>query len=238
MIFKTFNSDIDKSISKIGMFNKSFWAMQQDLKHGNGIGFSIFGGQSITSKDKQSILDLNTALKNGVKPAKAWATTMTNCSIAAQNQARQCLRTNGNLTELANGLKTTTVSAKAAEIGLKTLSIAGNMLLMWGISEAIKLIGDCANASDRLKESAQELGNAFSSTKSDIDNYKTQIADLYKVINDNTSSYEDTYTARQNLLSIQDEMIEKFGDEAEAVSLITQAVNGSTDALDSLTQDK
>ena len=33
-------------------------------------------------------------------------------------------------------------------------------------------------------------------------------------------------------------MIEKFGDEAEAVSLITQAVNGSTDALDTLTQDK
>lgn len=238
MIFKTFNSDIDKSISKIGMFNKSFWAMQQDLKHGNGIGFSIFGGQSITSKDKQSILDLNTALKNGVKPAKAWATTMTNCSIAAQNQARQCLRTKGDLAELASGLDTTTVSAKAAEVGLKALSIAGNMLLMWGISEAIKLIGDCANASDRLKDTAEQLGSTFSSTKSDIDDYKTQIVDLYKVINDNTSSYEDTYTARQNLLAIQDEMIEKFGDEAEAVSLITQAVNGSTNALDTLTQDK
>lgn len=238
MIFKTFNSDIDKSISKIGMFNKSFWAMQQDLKHGNGIGFSIFGGQSITSKDKQSILDLNTALKNGVKPAKAWATTMTNCSIAAQNQARQCLRTKGDLAELANGLDTTTVSAKAAEIGLKALSIAGNMLLMWGISEVISLINECANASNRLKDSAEQLGSTFSSTKSEIDDYKTQIVDLYKVINDNTSSYEDTYTARQNLLAIQDEMIEKFGNEAEAVSLITQAVNGSTDALDTFTQDK
>ena len=171
-IFKTFNSDIDKSISKIGMLNKSFWAMQQDLKHGNGIGFSVFGGQGITPNDKQSILDLNTALKNGVHPAKAWATTMSNCSIAAQEQARQCLKTEGNLTELANGLEVTTASTKAAEIGFKALSIAGNMLLMWGISEAIKLIGDCATASNRLKDSAEELGNTFSSTKSDIENYK------------------------------------------------------------------
>lgn len=235
MIFKTFNSDIDKSTSKIGMFNKSFWAMRQDLKHGNGIGFSIFGGQGVTSKDKQSILDLSTALKNGMKPAKAWATTMKNCSEAAKNQARQCLKTKGDLTQLANGLKVTTKSAKAAEIGLKALSIAGNMLVMWGISKAIELFSAFANASNELRESAEQLGNTFSSIESDINDYKTQISDLYKVINDNTSSYEDTYTARQNLLSIQDEMIEKFGKEAEAVSLITEAVNGSTEALDRLT---
>ena len=104
---------------------------------------------------------------------------------------------------------------------MKALSVVGNMLVMWGISQAIQLFSDLASESDRLKESAQELGSAFSSTKSDIENYKNKIEDLYEIINDNTSSYEDTYTARQNLLSIQDEMIEKFGDEAEAVSLVT-----------------
>lgn len=112
MIFKTFNSDINKSISKIGVFNKSFWAMQQDLKHGYGIAFSILGGQSVTSKDKQAILDLNTALENGFSSGRAWARTMTDCSIAAQNQAKQCLSTNGNLKELANGLKVTAASAR------------------------------------------------------------------------------------------------------------------------------
>ena len=67
--------------------------MQQDLKSGNGIKFSIFGGQSVTDRDKQAILDLNTQLQNGVKPGKAWAATMSNCSIAAQEQERQCLKT-------------------------------------------------------------------------------------------------------------------------------------------------
>lgn len=57
-------------------------------------------------------------------------------------------------------------------------------------------------------------------------------------INDDTSSYEDTYNARQELLKIQDEMIDKFGDEADAVKLVTDAINGQTDSLDTLTQDK
>lgn len=131
MIFQTFNNDIDKSIAKIGIFNKSLWAIQQDFKHGNGLAFSIFGGQSVTAKDRQAILDFNTQLQNGVQPAKAWATTMSNCSIAAQTQARQCLIAKGSLTELANSLETATISAKAGQIALRGLAIAGNMLAMW-----------------------------------------------------------------------------------------------------------
>ncbi len=154
MIFKTFNSNIDKATNKIGIFNKSFWAMQQDLKHGYGLIFSIFGGQNVANHDKQAILDLNTQLQNGVKPAKAWARTMTNCSISAQTQTKECLKANGSLTDLANGLNLTTASAKASQLALQGLSIAGNMLFMWVISEAIKTIHSCITASDRLKESA------------------------------------------------------------------------------------
>lgn len=234
-IFKTFNSDIDKSISKIGMFNKSFWAMQQDLKHGNGIGFSIFSGQGITSKDKQSILDFNTVLKSGVSPGRAWATTMSNCSIAAQDQARQCLRTKGNLTELANELKVTTVSAKAAEVGLKALSIAGNMLLMWGISELISGIYKLATYSSTLAEKASEVGSAFKESETDIATYKSKIEELQRTVNDSSSSYDDVKQARVELMKIQDELIDKYGTEEGAVKNITDAVKGQIDALDELT---
>ena len=33
------------------MFNKSFWAMKQDLSHGHGIKFSIFGGDKTVDSD-------------------------------------------------------------------------------------------------------------------------------------------------------------------------------------------
>ena len=109
---------------------------------------------------------------------------------------------------------------------------------MWGVTEAISVIYSCVTASDRLKGSASDLGSQFSSAQSGIEGYKTRINDLYKTINDNSSSYEDTYNARQGLLTIQDEMIGKFGSEAEAVQLVTTAINGSTEALDSLTKQK
>lgn len=129
-------------------------------------------------------------------------------------------------------------SAKAGKVALQALAMAGNMIAMWGITEVVSAIYSCATASDRLKESASDLGSQFSSTKSDIEGYKTKINDLYKIINDSSSSYEDTYNARQELLTIQDEMIQKFGSEAEAVQLVTTAINGQTEALDSLTKQK
>lgn len=133
-------------------------------------------------------------------------------------------------------IKAQTLSAKAGSAAFSALATAGNMLVSWGISEAINLIYSCATASDRLLERAAELGSQFSSTKSDINGYKTEIDNLYKIINDNSSSYEDTYNARQELLSMQDEMIKKFGSEAEAAKLVTDAINGQTGTLDSLTE--
>jgi len=135
-------------------------------------------------------------------------------------------------------IKAQTFSAKAGKVALQALATVGNMIAMWGITEVISAIHSSITASDRLKESAKDLGGQFSSTKSDIEDYKSKINDLYKTINDSSSSYEDTYNARKELLSIQDEMIEKFGSEAEAVEFVTSAINGQTEALDSLTKQK
>ncbi len=133
-------------------------------------------------------------------------------------------------------LKAQTLSARAGSVAFSALATAGNMLASWAIGEAINLIYSCATASDRLLEDASELGSQFSSTKSDINGYKAEIDNLYKIINDNSSSYEETYNARQELLSLQDEMIAKFGSEAEAAKLVTDAINGQTGALDTLTE--
>lgn len=135
-------------------------------------------------------------------------------------------------------IKAQTFSAKAGKVALQALATAGNMIAMWGITEVISAIHSCITASDRLQESAKDLGGQFSSTKSDIEGYKSKINDLYETINDSSSSYEDTYNARKELLAIQDEMIEKFGSEAEAVELVTSAINGNTKAFDDLTKQK
>ena len=180
MIFQTFNNDIDKSIAKIGIFNKSLWAIQQDFKHGNGLAFSIFGGQNATEKDRQAILNFNTQLQNGIQPAKAWATTMANCSIAAQNQARQCLKAKGSLTELVNGLNTTTVASKAAEFGMKALSTAANMVVFIAISKAISTVvqkfDDWVHKAENAKDTANELTSTLKSANDSLESQKELIS--------------------------------------------------------------
>lgn len=67
-----------------------------------------------------------------------------------------------------------------------------------------------------------------------MDDYKSKIEELYKVINDESSSIEDTTNARKTLLSIQNELIDKFGTEESVINNLTDAINGQTEALNKL----
>lgn len=106
------------------------------------------------------------------------------------------------------------------------IGLAGLAISLYKTSEAIGEVAD----------KAQELSDTFNQGKTDINNYKSKIEDLYDVINDSESSLEEVTTARETLMTVQDELINKFGDEKETIDLITQAINGQSDALDVLTQ--
>ena len=203
-----------------GLFNGDLFKKQT---------FSL--SEVLSTSDVDAIKAYNKQIDKCVTSQTAFNRTMLNTSKEAQNVVAAA---NGNKVAL-DGL---TKSSKAAELGMKALAMAGNMLLIYALTSAVGIIYKCATASDRLAESAAQMGSEFASTKSDISDYKTKIEELYQTINDDTSSYEDTYNARQELLKIQDEMIDKFGDEADAVKLVTDAINGQTDSLDALTQDK
>ena len=91
---------------------------------------------------------------------------------------------------------------------------------------------------EEVRNRAKELSDIFNDSKSSVDDYKSQIDDLYSTIRDSSSSVQEVTTARQTLMTVQDELIDKFGDEKETIDLITQAINGQSTALDELTQKK
>ena len=129
-------------------------------------------------------------------------------------------------------------SSKAAIIAMKALAMVGNMMLVFAVSELVNVIASLANSSESLQESASQIGEKFKSSSQDITDYKVKIEDLYSTINDGNSSYSDNVAAREELLKIQSELIEKYGDEADAIQKINAAVDGNTNAMDSLTRDQ
>ena len=139
MIFKTKTDDFGRIKTGLnegikdtvtGIFNGSFFKRQNLL----------------SDSDITAIKAYNTEIDKCTTSQTAFYRTMQNTSKEAQNVVAAA---NGNKVAL-DGL---TKSSKATELGMKALSMAGNMLLMWGISEAITIIYDLATASDRLQES-------------------------------------------------------------------------------------
>lgn len=242
-IFRTIDENVKGTINKYGIGNASYADIANAFKSGGISGATNSALSFITSKDLKNIKEYNKLVsEEGVSSQTAWYKTMQTSSSAVKElfDNEQNLVKSGNsvvLSEeaIADATNTMTIGAKAGKIALKGLAMAGNMLLMWGISEVISGIVELATYSDKLADKANELGNSFKTSGSDIDDYKTRIQELQDKISDSSTSYNDVVQARKDLMTIQDELIDKYGSEEGAIRNITDAVNGQTDALDKLT---
>lgn len=134
-------------------------------------------------------------------------------------------------------IKAGTLSAKAANIVLGALSTIGNMAISFVISKVIELVASMASAKQNMLDSAKEIGTSLKDNQTDIKSYKDRINDLHGIINNSSSSIEQVTQARKDLLSIQNEMIAKYGTEKETVESVTDSINGQTEALNNLSED-
>lgn len=220
MIFKTQNDELGRMEIKpnqnlLSIFNGDFFKRQQLL----------------SESDIKAIEAYNAEIDKCVGSQTAFYRTMQNTSQEAQN-----------VVAAANGGKVAigdlTKASKAGELGMKALAMAGNMLVSFLIGSFISVAFEVANASNEIADSAQQIGSSFKETISDLDDYQIKVEDLQETINDSSSSISDVRDARKELMSIQDELIEKYGTEEESVKHITDAVNGEADAWDKLKKKK
>lgn len=154
----------------------------------------------------------------------------------AKSEQEQMLATLG-FASAENVATASTFSLKGAWNSLK-VAMATNPIgvIVSTVSVAVMIFSGFNQAMEESRQKARDLGEELKSTKSDIDSYKSKIEDLYKTINDSNSSISDVTAARKNLMTIQDELIDKYGTEQSAIQDITDAVNGQADAFDKLTE--
>ena len=107
-----------------------------------------------------------------------------------------------------------------------------------GVTALVTVLYQFSKVIKEVRDKAQELGDSFKEASSTIEDYKSKIEELYQVINDENSSIEDTTNARKSLLSIQNELIDKFGTEESVINNVTDAINGQAEALDKLSKAK
>lgn len=136
-----------------------------------------------------------------------------------------------------NTLRQTTLGAKATTLALKGLALAGNILAGIAISAVVSGVFEIIQTSSKVAEKASELGDQFDTTAESVEQYKKKIDELKATIADSGSSIEEVTNARQGLLDLQNEMIEKYGTEKSVIDTVTESINDQTSALDKLTDN-
>ena len=91
---------------------------------------------------------------------------------------------------------------------------------------------------EEMTKNAKEAGAEFDNTASSIDSYKSKISELKKSLDSGTLSESEAYDARKNLISIQDELVEKFGSEVNGLDLVNGSLETQIGLLDELSQTK
>ena len=202
MIFRTIITDLDGTINKIGIFNKSFADLKNaiSIKSTNGKITNGFNGllnsfsPTISEKDILNIKEYNRLVgEEGVSSQTAWYKTMLSSSNAAQalfdDEKNLILTENGAvvsteaLTFAQNNL---TFSAKAGTVALKALSIAGNMLIAWGVSKALELavtaLDNWIHRVEKANEATKEAIETFESISSEVESLEDKLSELNEQI--------------------------------------------------------
>lgn len=151
--------------------------------------------------------------------------------IAANKKARD------SAIQYNNTLRQTTLGAKVTTLALKGLALAGNILAGIAISAVVSGVFEMIQTSSKVAEKASELGDQFDTTAESVEQYKKKIDELKATIDDSGSSIEEVTNARQGLLDLQSEMIEKYGTEKSVIDTVTESINDQTSALDKLTDN-
>lgn len=150
----------------------------------------------------------------------------------AQNAAKQ------SAIAYNNGLKQMTIGAKAGQVALKGLALAGNMLVSLGISAiislAVKGLDSLVHAADNAKESAESFSNSFKSMNEEFTSNDSKLSDLQKqytklskgvdTLGRNVSLTTDEYDTYKQVISeisnMMPNLLARYDDEGNKIGFV------------------
>ena len=127
------------------------------------------------------------------------------------------------LIEGFTGVSGAAATATAA-IGAVTLLISGAIILWQRYKQS----------QEEARQAAVEAADAHNEIATSLETYKSRISELRTELDSNTISEENAYAAREELMKIQEDLIERFGLEAQGIDLVTGSINNQIEALEKL----
>lgn len=236
-MFKIIESDISRSGKTLSLFGRDLslfvknWNNTQGLKNRLN---SAFTNPNIISKDDLTqIYKYNEAIRSGVNKQSAFYRYLSNSSVAVQNLAANAKYGTINTEGLTIATEQLTTTQKLASLATKALTFSLNLLANVGIALVINLITKAIykviNAAKEAEKTRQESIQSAKDYKSSIDTlnstYKQEVdtlEDLKSRYTELIASTNDINTIRSDLSSLQQEIIDKYGIEADGIDLVNK----------------
>lgn len=187
--------------------------------------FSQFKNNSlIPVNERANVRQFNNLLAQGKSVAEAESIALRGCSETTLNVARNANGAAVSEEILSASLKGVATSSKLAAVGMKALSIAGNMLTGLAISflldGIITLFDNIVNGADNAKESLAQFTSSFSDSIDKLDEENKSVNELVNRYVTLVATTDDLSTVKDDLNTIQDNLIDKYGNEAKSLDLL------------------
>ena len=124
------------------------------------------------------------------------------------------------------------------DIGAAIASAGLTLIASAAINFVVKSIMSAVHRQEDLRQAALEAGSALDKQSAAINDYKTQISSLKESLDKGNLSEQESYDVRKQLISIQDELVEKYGDEAAGIDLVNGKYQEQLDILNGIADQK
>ena len=124
------------------------------------------------------------------------------------------------------------------DIGAAIASAGLTLIASAAINFLVKSIMSAVQHQEDLRQATLEAGSALDKQSAAINDYKTQISSLKESLDKGNLSEQESYDVRKQLISIQDELVEKYGDEAAGIDLVNGKYQEQLDILNVIADQK
>lgn len=124
------------------------------------------------------------------------------------------------------------------DIGAAIASAGLTLIASAAINFVVKSIMSAVQRQEDLRQAALEAGSALDKQSAAINDYKTQISSLKESLDEGNLSEQEAYDVRKQLISIQDELVDKYGSEAAGIDLVNGKYQEQLDILNGIANQK
>lgn len=219
------NPDTKKLDVQGNVFGIDFSAIKEQKKHFEEAEQAILHWNDKLSIGKADLDSYNSSIVQNNAQLKDYLSTCTKDAPASLSGYKAHLNAAG-------------VSTDALRLKTILLNSAISMGIGVAIQAAVQGIIYLIQREENLRQATEEAAKAYEESASSIDDYASRYEELHKALIAAKGNEEETYAVKKQLLELQTELNDKFGEECGTLDLVTNAYESQTEAIRNLNKEK